>query len=149
MSVEIYPLFLFLHGSVFRFLFQTAWNRSSNYENIAKVMFCDLFLIMWWTFDNIKHLTTYIQEERKFHFSYHVLCWSYMSLRSLLTWLNTLGCFFILPVRYTLFRKHQLKQLLYEYFLASLIRFLCVRVIFCQFIFAFKNFRKQLYGKDS
>ena len=76
MSVEIYPLFLFLHGSVFRFLFQTTWNRSSNYENIAKVMFCDLFLIMWWTFDNIKHLTIYTQEERKFHFSYDI--WHFM-----------------------------------------------------------------------
>ena len=76
MSVEIYRLFLFFHGSVFRCLFQTAWNHSSNNWNIAKVKFCDLFLIMWWTFDNIKHLIVYTREERKFDFSCHI--WHFM-----------------------------------------------------------------------
>ena len=42
----------------------------------SKVTLCDVFLIMWLTFDNIIHLTIYTQEERKLHFSYHM--WYFM-----------------------------------------------------------------------
>ena len=74
MSVEIYPLFLFLHNSLFRYLFQTAWNRSSKDENIAKAMFWDLVLIMWWTIDNIKSFIPMKKENSTFHAIYGILC---------------------------------------------------------------------------
>ena len=45
---------------------------------MANVTLCDLFLMMWWTFGNIKHLTIYTQEEKKSHFScqiWHFMCY--------------------------------------------------------------------------
>ena len=139
MLIEIYRFFcsFVIHDPVFWYIFQTAWNRSSNYWNIAKVTFCNLFLITWWTFDNLKHLTIYIRRKEIPLFiqytEFYVLGWTYMFPRLLLIWLNVLCCFFILPLcRYTLFRKHQfLKNFLWRYFLACLMHFLCVRVIFC------------------
>ena len=84
----------------------------------------DLFLIMRWTFDNMKHLTIYTQEERKFYFPYRVwLLMCYVGLtcpQDHCLFDRTLCCFFILPLfPYTLFRKYQfLKELLWKYFLA-------------------------------
>ena len=57
--------FFFLYDTVFWYLFKTVWNRS-----IIKVTFYDLFLIMWSTFGNIKHLTIYTT----FHIIYVILC---------------------------------------------------------------------------
>ena len=66
MSVGIYRFFFFfLYDTVFWYLFKTVWNRS-----IIKVTFYDLFLIMWSTFGNIKHLTIYTT----FHIIYVILC---------------------------------------------------------------------------
>ena len=67
------------------------------------------------------------------YMAFYVSCWAYISPRSLLIWLNAMCCFFILPLfRYTLFGKHQFfKELLWKYFLACLICFLCAKVIFC------------------
>ena len=42
-----------------------------------------------------------------------------------------------------------MKELLCEYFLARLIRFLCLRVSANLIVFAINNFYKQLYVKDS
>ena len=72
MSIEIYLFFLFLRDPLFWYLFQTAWNCLSNYQNIAKVTFCDLLSDNVVKFDNIKHLTIYTQEKEKLHFSYHI-----------------------------------------------------------------------------
>ena len=85
------------------------------------------------------------------YMAFYVLRWTYMSPRSLVIRLNALCCFFILSLfRYTLFRKHQfLKELLCEYFLAWLIRFLCLRVFANLIVFAINNFCKQLYVKDT
>ena len=74
MSVEIYHFFMFLRNPVFWYLFQMAWNGSSNKQNTARVTFCDAFLIMRLIFTNIKHLTIYIKEKRKLHFSHHIWC---------------------------------------------------------------------------
>ena len=73
MSVEIYRFILLLRDPVFWYLFQTAWYGSSNYLNITKVTFCDLFLVTWWNY-----IPNNTQEGRKFHFSYnlwHLMCY--------------------------------------------------------------------------
>ena len=44
----------------------------------AKISMNKVFLIMWWTVGNIKHLTIYSQEEKKSHFScqiWHFMCY--------------------------------------------------------------------------
>ena len=71
-SIEIYRFFLFLHNAVF-WLFQMAWTCSSNYWNLVKVTFCDLFLIILLTFGNIKHQTIYTQNST-FYTIYDILC---------------------------------------------------------------------------
>ena len=88
-----------------------------------------------------KHPTIYIYiypRRKKYSFfipymAFYVLCWTYMSPICLLIWLNALYWFYIHPLfQYILLRKHQfLKELLRKFFLTCLIRFLCVRVIFC------------------
>ena len=102
--------------------------------------------VLWCVSDNVVNiwqhkLPNYIYPRRKKiplfirYMTFYVLCWTYMSPRLLPIWLNALCCFFSFPLfRYTLFSRHQfLKELLWKYFLACLIRFLCVRVIFCLF----------------
>ena len=157
LSIEIYPWFLFLFDSVFMHLCQTAEITSANNYNIAKVKFRDLFLIMWWTFDNTKLLTIYAQEEEEFQFScyiWHFMCYVGLTCLKdhyLIDWTSCIVSFFFSLFWYTLFRKHRfLKELLWKYFLTCLIRSLCLRFTSVNLIvFAINNFHKQIHVKDS
>ena len=128
--------------------------------SLKQFEFAHVSIKIWrkWHFATFFKTPNYIYRRKKKislfvpYMAFYVLCWTYVIPRSLLIWLNALCCFFILPLfRCTLFRKHQfLKELLWKYFLACLIRFLCLRGISVNLIvFAINNVHKQLYVKDS
>ena len=150
-------LFLFLHDPVFWYLFQTAWNRSSNSSSPIQ---SDALRCISDNVVNIRqhNAPNYIYPRRKktplfiSYVAFYVLFWTYMYPRSLLIWLNALRCFFILPLfRYTLFRKYQFLKEFYGNIFLLAWHVSCAYELFSVnlIVFAIKNFHEQLYVKDS